>query len=128
MERVHEWNVISADFRNGLILGNGSSIAFDDRFKYESLKREAQSLGFLSPDVQRVFSHLATDDFELALKMLWHTRNINVALSIREPRSLRAYRNVRNALIRVVREIHPLHADVSHHSLMLRISCGNSQR
>jgi len=115
MERVHEWHDICADFRDGLILGNGASIAFDGQFMYESLKREAENQGLITHSVQRVFRYLDTDDFELVMRRIWHASKINDALGIHNPRTYVAYQRVCNALIEVVREIHPHHADVRPH-------------
>lgn len=77
---IHNWAALEDSFRDGLILGNGASIAFDPRFAYPSLRERAQALGFITADVQRVFEHLHTDDFDFVLKMLWHASKINQAL------------------------------------------------
>jgi hypothetical protein len=84
---VHQWSEIAAEFTDGLVLGNGASIAFDPRFRYASLRENAQAEGLISNDVQSVFDHLDTVDFELVLRMLWHTNKINEALGIEEPRT-----------------------------------------
>jgi hypothetical protein len=103
---VHQWSEIATQFTDGLVLGNGASIAFDHRFKYASLRENALAKGLISNDVQSVFDHLNTVDFELVLRMLWHTNKINGALGIDEPRTEAAYRSVRRALIEVIRAIH----------------------
>ena len=87
MSKVYHWKAIEADFSHGLILGNGASIAFDRRFAYQSLKDKATDLGLISTDVQRVFDHLHTADFELVLRMLWHASKINQSLDILDTRN-----------------------------------------
>src|SRR6266852_59406 len=103
VDKVYPWKAIEADFDYGLILGNGASIAFDPRFAYYSLKDKATDQGVITADVQRVFDHLHTADFELVLRMLWHASKINLALEIPDVRTTQAYEAVRDALIEVVR-------------------------
>jgi hypothetical protein len=106
MCEIHEWNQISDDFTDGLILGNGSSIAIDSRFDYPSLLEEARNQELIEEDVLRIFEYLRKEDFELVLRMLWHSSKINEALGINDDRSVKAYNNVREALIKVVRKHH----------------------
>jgi hypothetical protein len=113
LDKVFPWKAIEADFSHGLILGNGASIAFDPRFAYHSLNDRAQALGLITPDIQRVFDHLHTADFELVLRMLWHASMINQALAIPDVRTTQAYEAVREALIAVIQAIHVPHNEVS---------------
>jgi len=112
VSKVYPWKAIEADFNQGLILGNGASIAFDARFAYQSLKDKATDLGLITADVQRVFDHLHTADFELVLRMLWHASKINQALDIPDTRTTQAYVSVRDALIEVIRAVHVPHDEV----------------
>lgn len=112
---VHQWSEIATQFTDGLVLGNGASIAFDPRFRYASLRDNALAEGLISNDVQSVFDHLNTVDFELVLRMLWHTNRINGALGIDEPRTAAAYCSVRRALIEVIRAIHVEYDQVQEH-------------
>lgn len=109
---LFNWAEIAADYDDGLVLGNGASMAFDESFGYESLRDRAQAANLIHADVQRVFDHLNKDDFELALRVLWHANKINEALGIDEPRTAAAYSNVRDALIQVVHLIHVGHDQV----------------
>jgi len=104
--QVYQWADIAEDFTDGLVLGNGASISFDGEFGYASLRERAEADNLIEADVQLVFDHLATVDFELVLRMLWHANKINEALGIEEPRTAAAYFSVRDALIQVVRSIH----------------------
>ena len=103
---VYQWLEIASDFTDGLVLGNGASIAFDRRFNYASLLQKGKDEDLINQDVRLVFKHLKTVDFELVLRMLWHASKINEALSLEDPRTPAAYANVREALIKVVRSIH----------------------
>ena len=109
---IHQWAEIATQFTDGLVLGNGASIAFDPRFRYASLRDNATARGLISIDVQAIFDHLDTVDFEFVLRMLWHTNRINEALGIVEPRTGSAYQTVRTALIEVIRRIHVEHNHV----------------
>jgi Domain of unknown function (DUF4917) len=113
-----QWRDIADDF--GDVLGNGASVAVHSEFRYASLKQEAKDRGFLtdetSPfDVEEVFGLLGTDDFELVLNLLWHARRVNEAFSIEDPKTGPAYRIVRDALIKTVREVHCSRGAIQHH-------------
>ena len=133
MDRVYQWKAIEGSFSSGLVLGNGSSIAFDPGFAYSSLKEMAVDRGLITADVHRVFSHLGSDDFELVMRMLWHASQINEALELEDTRTSEAYSSVRDALIAVIRATHvpfgavserlPLAADfMSHFSTVISLS------
>jgi len=110
--RVRSWADIAGDFNDGLVLGNGASIAFDADFSYRSLYQKARDLKLITSDLERVFKFFKTSDFERVLRMLWHAQNVNKALKVSEKKTSRAYRTVKNALIGVIREIHPTYGDV----------------
>src|SRR3990172_1077555 len=116
MPEIYDWQRIATRYTGrsaALILGNGASIAVDPRFDYASLLKEAQKNDLISENLKKIFRHLRTKDFELVLRMLWHSSRINKSLSINENKTLQAYRNLRNALINTIRQIHPAHEDVS---------------
>ena len=110
--QIHDWSSLSPGFRDGLLFGNGASMAVDSRFGYSSLWEHAQKTSAVGEDVQAVFSFLKTADFEFVLRTLWHAQNVNLALGLSERRTAEAYESVRRALVAVVRAIHPDHAKV----------------
>lgn len=114
-DRIYQWSDIAGDFTDGLVLGNGASIAISSRFTYSSLREEAEHRHLITPDVRRVFDDLATSDFELVLRVLWHASRVNQAFAIDERRTADAYRAVKGALIDVVRAVHPTYAEVEPH-------------
>ena len=78
---IVEWNEISDRYHRGtLLLGNGSSIAVNDCFRYESLFDEACRLGYINDRVQQVFDEFGVTDFELVLRRLWQAKKVNEAL------------------------------------------------
>ncbi|WP_236040774.1 DUF4917 family protein [Marinobacter nauticus] len=110
---IHPWSDISDMFADTLLLGNGASIAVDDRFRYQSLKQHAIDNGLFNTDVQSLFDFFHTDDFELILRIVWQATNVNKALEIDDEKTEQAYRHVRDCLIAAVRDIHPEHGVVS---------------
>ncbi len=114
---IYQWSEIGPVLQpqSSILLGNGASIAVDQRFHYRSLLEYAQQYGLLSADVQRLFQFFGTDDFELILRIVWQATNVNSSLQIPDNRTRVAYLNVREALIRAVRAIHAEHDEVAAH-------------
>lgn len=112
---IYPWSDISDQFSDNLLLGNGASIAVDERFKYSSLKEHAIDNGLVTEDVQSLFDFFRTDDFELVLRIVWQSTNVNAALHIEDNKTEQAYRHVRDCLIDSVRDIHPEYGEVEDH-------------
>lgn len=112
---IHQWDEIKDNFKDGLLLGNGASMAIHPRFGYQSLFDAAQENGHLTEAVARVFQDFGVQDFELVLRRLWHAKVVNEALRIPAGRVEEAYLQVRSSLIATVRDIHISHADASPH-------------
>lgn len=107
---IYQWNEIRSEFNDGLLLGNGASIAVHHGFSYRSLFEAAQENGHLPEDVAQVFRAFGVEDFELVLRRLWHAKVVNEALGIRGGRVEEAYVLVRDSLIATVRDVHIPHA------------------
>lgn len=113
---VVQWADIAEHYTDGLLLGNGASIAVDGRFSYSSLYQAASDAGFLSPQVQDVFARFENStDFEYVLRKLWQAKQVNQALDIESDVVDTAYQHVRTALIETVRATHITHAEASPH-------------
>ena len=112
MLNIVDWSEIADEFREGLILGNGSSIALHQGFAYKSLLGHARREKLITKNVEDIFNHLHTRDFERVLRMLWHTSRINKALKIKDIKTQKAYNNLRTALVQTVTNIHPAHTTV----------------
>lgn len=109
---VKKWAQIAENYNRGtIVLGNGASIAVSPNFKYSSLLGNVQN-GELPEDVSSLFTFFNTDDFELILRLLWQVYNVNRALKISDARTNQAYFNVRESLIKAVRNMHPSHEKV----------------
>lgn len=112
MATIRQWKDISAQFTDTLLLGNGASIVLDPCFSYRSLLDHARGKGTVTADVQLIFDHFSSTDFELVMRMLWHTYNVNKALAITDLRTEKAYKDLREALIAAVRDLHVPHENV----------------
>lgn len=112
---IKRWDDIAAKYGDTLILGNGASVAVNNSFSYASLLDRALSDKLISSDVQQIFDFFGTKDFELVLRTVWQATNVNSALKIEDKRTREAYLNVRDALIRAVREVHPDYDATSPH-------------
>ncbi len=111
--QIYRWEEIQSDFTEGVILGNGASMAIHQAFSYDSLLDKAKEINLITEDIDKVFTHLKTEDFELVLQMLWHAYHINKALDINDPITSKAYEDLRTALIRSIRDIHVNYDQVS---------------
>ncbi|MGO8878499.1 MAG: DUF4917 family protein [Desulfomonilaceae bacterium] len=118
MSHLIAWDQIKDQYSDILVLGNGASIAVHKGFNYKSLKDEAVKNGWLGPNVSKVFDHFKTDDFELVLKMLWHTFRINQALEVTDSRSTKTYYEIKQALIRSVQKTHASYEKIDYLSAM----------
>lgn len=109
---IHQWADIAEHYNDGLLLGNGASIAVDTRFSYSSLFEAASDAGFLTEPVRQVFERFGNStDFEYVLRKLWQAKQVNQALEIESAVVDEAYQEVRTALIETVRATHLTHAE-----------------
>lgn len=115
MTEIKQWNDIKHDFTDGLLLGNGASMAIHDRFGYGSLFEAARTNGHLTEPVAAVFDAFGVHDFELVLRRLWQAKVVNTTLSVPAGPVEDAYYQVRNALIATVRDVHISHDDAYPH-------------
>lgn len=106
MANIQQWNEIKEDFTDTLVLGNGASIAVDRKFSYKSLLETARTEKFITKDVERVFKHFGTNDFEFVLHVIFQAHHVNQALSIKDSKTERVYRDIQAALIQAVQEVH----------------------
>ena len=110
---IKEWAEIKDDYENGnLIIGNGASVALHQKFRFDSLKEEAEKLKLFNEDISKLFIEFDTCDFELILRLVWHAKLVNKHLGIIDPKIDSAYKNIKNALIEVVKEVHCEHAEI----------------
>lgn len=110
--KVHDWQDISKEFSDSILLGNGASISIDKSFTYDSLRRYATDNSLLSDSITALFDFFKTSDFELILRLVWHAIKVNEALGVIDSKTKNAYQHVRDCLINTVQCIHPEHSKV----------------
>jgi hypothetical protein len=92
---LHEWDT--------LLLGNGMSINIWEPFGYRKLYDRAKS-GGLSPRDRALFA--STPNFERVLADLLTAIRVNDAVGLETAPLLKRYRNIQQALVQAVREVH----------------------
>ncbi len=112
--KLKKWTKIKDRFTQNLLLGNGASIAIDERLSYKSLYEQVCEVGKLNKDLQGLFDSFDTTNFEFILKLLLQTSRVNEALGIEDKKTSKYYRQLRDTLIKTIREIHPTYPDVEH--------------
>lgn len=112
---IHQWSDIKTDFTDGLLLGNGASMAIHQDFGYGSLFEAARQNGHLTEHVAAVFDAFGVNDFELVLRRLWQAKVVNTTLDVSSGPVEEAYLQVRTALIATVRDVHISHDDAYPH-------------
>ena len=113
-EHVYSWEQIDNGAWNSLIVGNGASIAIHRHFNYSDLYEVAKSEGYLHL-AEKIFSNLKSNDFEYVLLACWYAQIVNSALGKPSKEIESAYLEIRDALIKTVRYVHPVHAEISSH-------------
>ncbi len=112
MTNIKQWNEIKSDFSDGLLLGNGASIAIYKKFSYKSLKQHAIEKGLFTDQIKLLFEEFNTEDFELILRLVWHAYLVNNVLEIYSDKTDKAYKEIRDVFIDSVRDIHCSYTEV----------------
>ena len=100
--QIENWLDIADDFQDTLVIGNGASIAVDERFDYQSLLEEAKKAKLIDNSVDEVFKYLVTKDFEFVLWTLGFVSDINQKFKIKAKEVIDAYQKVQKALIETI--------------------------
>jgi hypothetical protein len=120
-QAVLDWNSISGNYTDTLILGNGASIACDTSFSYSSLLDVARANKTVDSKLEGVFDLLETEDFELVLRTIWQAHRINVRLgNVRSGVGSQgvlgqAYEAIKQALIQSINDVHPDRTGIEQH-------------
>lgn len=107
---LSNWN----DFKNkykwhGILIGNGASRAVWDKFNYQSLYSKAKNIRHpLTKEDIAIFEYIETENFETILSALKDAEIICKVLKQHTSTSKikKHYRNIKNALVYSVREVH----------------------
>lgn len=106
-----------------LIVGNGASISLSNNFNYNNLFLKAEELGYLSPEIAKIFSQIGTSNFEAILNQLDITQKINNTLSLPDilisqlpiinSAISTSSNQIKTALIETIRSVHPNYTELS---------------
>jgi hypothetical protein len=110
--KLHKWEDLEDSFKHNLLLGNGASIAVDKRFCYASLYESACTSCALSDGLQKLFEMFNVRDFEFVLRLLSNANQVNKILGVKETGTSEAYNDMKDALIKTIRGIHPNYDEV----------------
>jgi hypothetical protein len=111
-EEVKEWSDIADDYHDGLVLGNGFSIAVSEKFDYYSLYQKALDSEYLMGASKNLFEDLQQQDFEAVLQALSTAEKVNKHLKMDSAEIVELYEEIRHVLITTVREVHVDYASV----------------
>ena len=109
---ILKWADLQDEDWDALLLGNGASIAIDDRFRYLSLYEKAYPKGAQSTE-RKLFETLKTSDFEQVLLACKHAELVNDVLEKDVFEIAKITNNIKGALINAVHAVHPEHNNVS---------------
>ena len=76
-------------------------VALHQKFRFDSLKEEAEKLRLFNEDISKLFIEFDTSDFELILWLVWHAKLVNKHLGIIDQKIDSAYENIKEALERI---------------------------
>lgn len=108
---INSWENVNTKNDCTLLLGNGASIAINKCFDYATLYGIANGRGLL-PNTSAIFKQLATTNFERVLLACWDAGQVSMALRKTCTDFYLAYVEVRNALVEIANNVHPVYADL----------------
>ncbi|ATI77413.1 MULTISPECIES: DUF4917 family protein [Bacillus] len=100
------------DILENFLFGNGFSQSFHGNFKYNSLYDNVKD-SLTKEDIKLFEEVLHTTNFEMVLNSLLNTEKVVKVFKLYDPRLEKSYQNIKNQLIRSVKNIHPNYEDVS---------------
>jgi len=108
---VSDWKILAKDFRGSdLLLGNGFSLNFTDRFDYKSLFKKF--LAKCNPKHRHIFKSFETTNFEFILEKLSYARDVNKIFGIKTSKIEDAIERLKDGLIKTIQTIHPRAGDI----------------
>jgi len=107
---LQDWNVLSDEFKGSdLLLGNGFSRNFSDRFSYDSLFSEF----IQNTDQADKIKKFNTTNFESILKDLQIAKKVNDYFAIESNELSNIYEEVKNGLVESITKLHPKFDDLN---------------
>ena len=110
---IKKWKDIKEDFTDALLMGNGASIQFSEKFKYDSLWQAAKDTSDITEEIDNLAYALYTGtNFELLMNKLFEVINVNKEFGIKSDKIKNAYKSIQQALIKTVRKNHCEYCEV----------------
>ena len=105
---LQSWDELEEHPWSGLLLGNGSSIAVWDGFRYPSLYQTSleREVGRLSDQDRALFESFETENFETVLSSLRIAETVCTLLGVAAEEIVARYDSIRQALIEAVNVVH----------------------
>lgn len=107
---MYAYRDIQQAHADALLAGNGLSISYSPRFSYGSLYEAAAP--YMEETVSAIFRALGTTNFELALREINQAISLNGLVGNASGRLPDLYADIRQALVRVVQQVHPEKTDI----------------
>lgn len=112
---LSNWSDLKNRFKHNILIGNGASIAINDRLSYRSLYEQVCESGRLNREITTMFEHFGTTNFEFIMKLLLEASQVNEALEINDEKTKDYYYVIRDSLISTIGDIHPTYQTVEHY-------------
>lgn len=105
--KIFDWDNVQSNFTGppDLLLGNGFTLQFSDKFSYSSLFEKF--LDKCSTKDKQLFQQFKTNDFELIQKHLLYAYNVNTILNLPIAQIEEAIQKLKDGLIETIEEVHP---------------------
>lgn len=112
---LKDWNDIADQQWQSLLLGNGASCAVWKDFSYSSLYEEACRRNLLHDVEKNLFKKLKTVNFETVIDVLSTASQVCQHYKMDQKEVKKSKKNIRDALIKTIKEIHIPWVDVKQH-------------
>ncbi|AII60229.1 hypothetical protein X793_06280 [Dehalococcoides mccartyi CG4] len=111
-DKLKAWADIKDTYNDRIILGNGASIAIHDQFEYPSIFKKACDSKHITSEIEGIFNHFETNNFEQILQLLLYANIVNRYLEIKDSETSAKYQDVKNSLIQTIKDIHPEYSHI----------------
>src|SRR5690625_4273533 len=118
---IFDWDNVQSDFSEppDLLLGNGFTLQFSDKFSYSSLFENF--LANCSSPFKEIFQGFETNNFELIQRQLLYAHNVNTILNLPIAQIEQAIQKFKDGLIETIEEVHPS-SETIHFDQLIKIA------
>jgi hypothetical protein len=109
---IRQWSDLKTKHKElDLLLGNGFSINFSDKFRYGSIYERFKEN--CAPIYKTLFFHFDTTNFEEIMLMLTYAKRVNNIFNLSISEVTAAIEELKNGLIASINEVHPRSSELS---------------